>query len=127
MIIKEKSWLTYLFSSNPQICLWYHRLGHTNNVKIIQTSKLIDKIDLGGEVNSKNQFHSSNSKFEEEDNKKLNTNTENKFVLIYKLNKNSDNIKQLYKIYIEGKYIRIVKLKSMTPITRKLQEIYINL
>ena len=40
---------------------------------------------------------------------------------------NIDGVEELCEACIKNKYTRIVKLKRMTPITRRLQEIYVDL
>lgn len=57
----------YFFSTKPQICPWHCHLGHNNNIKVIQTSKLVDKIDLGGKISSDNGAYSSNFELDKED------------------------------------------------------------
>ena len=47
MLVRVRGRPTYLLNSNPQIRLWHCQLGHTSNAKVIQVSKLVDKIDLG--------------------------------------------------------------------------------
>lgn len=38
-----------------------------------------------------------------------------------------DSVEELCKVYIESKYIRVVKSKKMILTMKRLQEIYINL
>lgn len=44
--IKRRDWFIYLVSQNKYIKIWYCKLAHGINVKIIQAAKLINKINL---------------------------------------------------------------------------------
>lgn len=55
------------------------------------------------------------------------TNADNKLVSINKTINNTNGIEQLCKACIESKHTRIVKSKKMMPITKRLQEVYVDL
>ncbi len=110
----------YLLSPKQQIRLWHCRLGHASNIRVIQTSKLADGINFGGEISSDDEVFSSNSKPDKEDAK-------NESAPINEVIDSLGIIEQLYVAYVKSKYIRMIKSKSMTLTTRKLQEIYIDL
>lgn len=117
ILIKEKDQLTYFFNSNLQIYLWHHYLGYTSNTKIIQASKLVNRIDFEDISKVTKKPYSSNS---ESDNNSDN-NGNNQSTLINKvISYNIKYIKKLYKVGIKSKYIKIVKLKKMTLIIKKL-------
>ena len=93
-----------------------------SNTKIIQTSKLTDDINLNKLTNKINedQCSSFNSKSDN------NIETKNKPAFIHKVINVNTDIK-LCDTYIKSKYIRIVKLKRITPINQKFQEIHADL
>lgn len=47
MTIPGKGRPTHLVSQNKRIRLWYRRLTHANNVRVVRASKLVDGINLG--------------------------------------------------------------------------------
>lgn len=115
----------YRFSSNPQTQLWHWCLGHASNVRVVQASKLIDGINLGEVIGPDNETPSSYSELDNEDS---DADVDNKPTTINEATENDLKcIKQLYKAYIKSKHIRIVKLKKMTLMIRKLQEVHIDL
>ena len=87
----------------------------------------MDGIDLRRKVSSEDKHYFSNSKPKVEDNERLNANAENELVFINKLSHNPDDKEQLCKAYVEIKHTKIVKSKNITPIIKKLQEVYVNL
>ena len=127
MLVQRKGQLIYLLSSNPQIRLWHRGLGHASNARIIQASKLVDKIDLGEAIGPDNELYSSDFEPDDENNKSdedadnepttINTATE------YNLN----GVKELCKVCIKSKHTRIVKLKKMIPTIKRLQEVHADL
>lgn len=110
---------TYCLSMNPKIWLWYCWLRHTSNTRVVQASKFVDKIDLGGRVRfDKSHF----SDFEPE-----NKDSNNEPAIVNKISKNNlECIKQLCNICIVSKYTKIVRYKKMTLIIYKFQKIYTN-
>lgn len=120
ILVQGKGRLTYFLSSKVQICLWHRRLDYASNARVIQASKLADRIDLGGEISSDDRAHS----FDSESNKK---DAENKPAPINKAIDSLEITEQLCKAYVESKHTRIVKSKGMTPTTKKLQEVHIDL
>ena len=85
--------------------------------------KLIEKINFGEIIRSINKLYFSNFK-----SNNSNTKLIYKFIFINKIIKyNLKNIEKLYGACIKNKYIRIVKSKKMTSITKKLLKIYTNL
>ena len=61
MLVRGRSCPTYLLSSNSQIWLWHHRLGHASNARIVQASKLVNGIALGEESGFIDESYSSDS------------------------------------------------------------------
>lgn len=103
MLEWKKDQSTYYFSSNPQIWFWHYCLNHTSNTKIVQISKVIDKIHLGEIIDLKKgpkESFSSNLELENED-------SNNKSAIV--INKATENdfeyIKQLCKACIKNKHI----------------------
>lgn len=62
IIAQKKDQSTYLLSKNLEIRLWYYCLTHTSNARIVQASKLDNKIKLLDVdiKNFKNDWFSSN-------------------------------------------------------------------
>ena len=46
ILVKERGRPTYLLSKNPQIRLWHQQLGQASNARVIETSKLVNGIDI---------------------------------------------------------------------------------
>lgn len=123
MLMREWGCPTYLLSSSLQIQLWHCRFSHASNVKVVQVSKVIDRINLRKKSGFINKFYSSDS----ESNNNLDINA-NVLTSINKVKKhNSKDAKELCKTYIENKHTRIIKSRKMTSTIKKLQEVYINL
>ena len=95
----------------------------------MKISKLTDRIDISGKDHIKKQL-SSNS---EEDGERKNLELFIRMPMIVSTSGNyPDNfeetyVEQLCDPCIKSKYTKIVKYKSMTPITHKLQEIHTDL
>lgn len=120
MLIQGRGQLIYYLSINPKIRLWDHRFRHTSNARVVQAFKLVNKIDFG-EATSFNESHFSDFKPE-------NKNSDNKLTIINKVTENDLKcIEQLCEACIKCKYTRIVKSKKMTPTTRVLQKVYVDL
>ena len=116
ILVKGRGRLIYQLSSNPQVRLWHWRFGHASNKRVIQASKLVDKIDLG-ETGPVDEPPSSDSKSSNSDAEAINKAIEH----------NLGDVENLCEACIESKHTRIVKSKKITPITRKLQEVHVNL
>ena len=135
MLVKRKGRLTYLLSKNPQIRLWHQRLGHASNARVIETFKLVDRIDIIIDNGQQEERFSSDS----EDNNKdenlepclnnppaLTTTLLNKTINTSSIDLD-DDVEQLCDHCIESKHTKIVRHKKMTLTTRKLQEIHADL
>ena len=129
MLVRERGRPTYLLSSNPQIRLWHCRLGYASNARVIQVSKLVDKIDLEGAAIQKDEsyLNSSDFKTDDEDIKQSDTDADNEPASINKMTNNINGIEQLCETCIKSKHTRIVKSKKMTSITKRLQEVHTDL
>ena len=93
-------------------------------MRVIQVSKVVDRIDLG-ELEQIEETYYSNSKSEENDS---DTEVIHEFAHIGKVTEYSlGRIEELYEACIKSKYTRIVSLKKMTVKTRKLQEVHAHL
>lgn len=95
----------------------------------MQSSRLVYGINLLEKSNNvktdnvnENQSLSSNSEINED----MNSNS-NKPIIINKVTDIDIRIAKLYSTCIESKYTRIVKVKKITPMTCKLQEIHVDL
>lgn len=120
MLISGRGWLTYLFSSNPQIQLWHCCLGHANNARLIQSSKLINEINLKDVSEVIEESYSFNSKSDNDSDKGSN----NQPIFIIKVTDHIiEGIEELCKVFVKNKHIKIVKLKKMIPIIRRLQKV----
>ncbi len=120
MIIQGRGRPTYLQSQNPQINLCHRRFAHASNARIVQASNLVDGINIDVNTDEKQPL-SSDSETED---------VESDFdepVIINKIIDTSSETAELYDACIESKHTRIVKTKSMTPTTRRLQEIHADL
>lgn len=120
MLVQKRVWRTYLLSSNLKIRLWHYRLGHASNVRVVQASKLVDEIDLKELSGLANKLYSSNSESNNDSDADI-------LNVPAPINKITQGMEKFYEAYIESKYIRIIKSKKMTPITRRLQEIHADL
>ena len=116
MLVKGRGRPTYRLSSNPQVGLWHRRFGYASNARVIQASKLVDGIDFGepGPVDE-----SQSSDFESCDS--------NDEAINKAIKHNFEDVEELCEACIESKHTRIVKLKKMTPASRKLQEVHAEL
>ena len=121
MLVQGRRRPTYLLNSNLQIRLWYCRLGHTSNVRVIQVFKLVNEINLGEIIGPINNLHSSDSKFE------FDSDSNKSFPINKKIELNIDSVEKLYEACIESKDTRNIKSKKITPPAKKLQEIHVNL
>lgn len=139
ILVKGKWILTYLFSNNLQIKLWHHRVKYALNARIIKVSKLINNINIMIEDNQQRskRYFFSNSKNNHKNNiskPSLNSNnipyltfTTMLFNKIISITNHNNFVKQLYNLYIENKYTKIIKHNKMILIIFKLQKIYANL
>lgn len=86
---------------------------------------MVDGINLGKATSLNNGPHSPDF---EPDNEDSDANVDNKPTTINKtIENNLEYIKQLCEVYIENKYMWIVKSMKMILITKKLQEVYSDL
>ena len=115
ILVRGKGRPTCLLNSNPQIRLWHCRLGHASNVRIVQVSKLVDRINLG-EIIIEPIDELQSSDFEPESD----SDADKLFPINKAMELNIDSMEELCKACIESKHIRIVKSKRMTPTTRRL-------
>ena len=106
MIIQERGWPTYLQGKITTIRLWHQRLGYASNARIIQASKLVDRIDLDKEKPT-NTYKKQDSNSEPENDKNIDSDVD-KLVPIYKGIDVNDEM-ELYDTCIESKHTRIVK------------------
>lgn len=81
MLVQGRSWLTYCLSTNPKIRLEHCHLGYASNARIVQVSKLVDKIDLRKAI-SFNESHYFDLKSENED-------SDNESAIINKVTENN--------------------------------------
>lgn len=127
ILVQERSQSIYLLRSNSQIFFWHHCLDHANNARVIQASKLVDRIDFGKVIGSDNKRYLSDSKPDNKNNKS-NKDADSKPITINKaIEYNLNNIEKLCEACIESKHTRIIKSKKMTLISKRLQEVYANL
>ena len=75
MLVQERSRPMYLLSPDPQTKLWHYRLGNMSNVRVAQTSKLVDKINLREIQGSIDEFYSFDSKFDSNSDENVDTST----------------------------------------------------
>lgn len=128
MLVRGRGRPTYLLSSNPQVRLWHRRLGHASNARVIQASKLVDGINLGGTTSSEDEPQSSDSEPDDGDNGHSDAEADNEPTTINKAAENNpEGVEQLCEACIESKYTRIIKSKKMTRTTRRLQEVHADL
>ena len=122
MLVRGRGQPMYLLSFNPQIRLWYCRLGHASNVRVVQVSKLVDGINLGEiTIEPINESQSFDSEL------KSDTDVDKPSPINKAMELNIDDVKELCKACIESKYTKIVKSKRMTSTTKRLQEIHADL
>ena len=121
MLLQGRGQPTYSLSFNPQIQLWYYQLGYASNARVIQVSKLVDEIDLGEIIGPIDNPHFSNSELE------FDSDSNKPFLINKAIELNIDGVEELCEACIKNKKTRIVKLKRITPITKRLPEIYANL
>lgn len=112
----------YLFSFNPEIWYQKRRFGNVNNAKIIQVFKLVNRINFQEITGPINKSYSFNSKFD-----KSNSHTNKSFPINKTIKHDINSLEELYETCIKSKYIRIIKSKKMTLITRRFQDIDTNL
>lgn len=128
LITQGRSQSIYLSSKNLKMRFWYCRFTHTNNIRIIQASKLVHEIKLSNTAinnSNNNQFFLDS---EVNDGQKSEPNIDIHITPIpTPLNKIIESIKNLCDIYIKSKYIKIIKYKAITPAIQKLEEIHANL
>ena len=102
-----------------------------SNVRVVLTSKLTDGINIiidGGQVENYRLFSDSENDSEVENLEPDPTNNNNySSTLINQVIDSNNVVKQLCNPCIESKYMKIVKYKKITPTTRKLQEIHVDL
>lgn len=123
--MEKRSQLICCLSSKQHIWFWHYHLGYVNNARAVWVSELINRINFRKIAGPNNRLHSSNF---EPDNKSSNADVNNKSTAINKaMTNNLEYIKQLYKVYIKSKHIRIVKSKKITPTIKRPQEIYTDL
>ena len=135
ILFKRKVKPTYLLRKNPQIRLRHRQLGHVSNASVIETSKLVDVIDITIDNDQQEERFSSDSEDNNED-----ENLEPCFnnppalitTLLNRITSTSNivldyNVDQLGDPCIESKHTKIVRNKKITLTTRKLQEIYADL
>ena len=122
MLVQSRGLPTYLLSSNPQIRLWHRQLGHISNARVVQVSKLVDRIDLKEiTIEPIDKPQSSDSEPESD------SDVDKLSPINKSMELNINNVEELCKACIKSKHTRIVKSKRMTPTMRRLQEIYADL
>lgn len=127
MIVQKRGQPTYLLSLNPQIRLWQRRLSYASNARVIQASKLVDKIDFAEATEPDNEPHFSDSEVDNENNKSEDDAYRKPININKKMEYNLNDVKELCEACIKSKHTRIIKLKKMTPITKKLQKVHTDL
>ena len=105
----------YLLSFNPQIRLWHRRLGYASNVKVVQVSKLVDRIDLR-KITTKPIDKPQSSDFEP----KSNSDTNKPSFINKAIELNIYYMEKLCKTCIKSKHTRIIKSKRITLTMRRL-------
>lgn len=89
--------------------------------------KLVDRIDFREAIGPNTKFYFSDSEPVNKNNK-FDKNVDNKPTTINKVTKfNPNEVEKLCKVYIESKYIRIVKLQKIMLTTKKLQKVHADL
>ena len=121
MFVQSRDRPIYSLSSNPQVQLWYCRLGHASNARIIQASKLVDRINLGEITGPVDHPHSSNSKLE------FDSDSDKPSPFNKAIELNINGVEELCEACIKSKHTRIVKSKRILPTMKRLQEIYADL
>lgn len=120
MLVQKKSRPIYLLSSNLQIRLWHCYLSHVSNTRVIQASKLVNKIEFGEAIGPDNKLSSSDSEPDDKNNK-YDKDVDSKPPTTNKaIEYNFNGIEKVCKACIESKHIRIVKSKKITSITKML-------
>ena len=135
ILVKDRGRPIYLLSKNPQIRLWHRKLGHASNTRVVETSKLNNKIDIIIENDFLTKNLSSNSGMDDKDKCKnmgqnliVNNKHEKLPLLKAIINKtDSSEIEKLCNTCIESKHIKIIRYKKMILTTRKLQKIHVDL
>lgn len=122
MLAKKRGKFTYLLSKNLQIKLQHQPLENASNTRVIETFKLVDRIDITIDNSQQKKHFLSNFK-DNNKNKNLESSCNNPptlmTILLNKITSTSsinynNNIKQLYNFYIKNKHTKIVKHKKMT-------------
>lgn len=67
ILVKDQGQPIYLLSKNPQIRLWYRKLGYASNARVIEESKLNNGIDITIEDNFPTEDLAFNSEIDDED------------------------------------------------------------
>ena len=117
MLMRGRGEPIYSLSSNPQIRLWHHRLGHASNTRVIQISKLVDGINLREIIGPVDNPHSSDSELE------FDSDSDKPSSIDKAIELNIDSVEKLCEACIKSKHTRIVKSKRMTLTMIRLQEI----
>lgn len=139
MATTGRGWPTNLVSQNKQICLWHQRLAHVSNARIVRTAKLVDGINLNIEDKRydpvKVTIDSDDSDISDLDansdphiNNLPNTQPVLEMAHATKANEDNNLVDKLYIPCVGSKLTQVVRRnKSMTPISSKLEEIYVDL
>ena len=138
MLVKGRGRPIYLLSKNLQIRLWHHCLGYASNARVIEALKLTNGIDITIEDDQQSLegCFSSDSEKNNEDNSSepsldridiLFTPTTTLLNKMTSTTNHDNSVKQLCDPCIESKHTKIVRHKKMTPTTRTLQEIHVDL
>ena len=115
MLVQGRGRPTNLLNSNPQIRLWHRRFGYANNTKVVQVSKLVDGINLGEVITEPiDEPQSSDSESES------NSDADKPSPINKAMELNIDSVEELCEACIKNKHTRIVKLKRITPTTKRL-------
>ena len=114
MLVRGRGRPTYLLNSNPQIHLWHRQLSYISNARVVQVSKLVDRIDLG-EITTEPIDELQSYDFEPE----FDLHVDKSFPINKAIKLNIDGVEELCKACIKSKHIRIVNSKRMTPTTRR--------
>lgn len=119
--------LIYIVSKNRQIKILHCRLKHASNVRVIKTSKLIDKINIINSIQYKLQEVFIDSNLSKTDKKLKNPNCQIDLAFSPLLVNITSNFNPLCNPYVGSKSTKIVLQKNMTLTFNKLEEVYVDL
>lgn len=98
ILVKSRRRLTYLFSKNLQIRLWYKRIGYASNTRVVGASKLTNRIDItiedGHQMPEKQLFSNFKEDKKDKNAEFLTTTTLLKITSISR--NNSNNLEETY-------------------------------